>query len=111
MTGADAITVVVCVFFGAAALSLTFAEPVAKLRAKRAAKAAAAEAVLAGPIKLPVTPANRAMRKRRANVVWHWVLDERRALPEPVPARGALGFWRPAADTLAAVLRQIGAAR
>lgn len=43
--------------------------------------------------------------------VWHWVLDERRALPEPVPARGALGFWRPAADTLAAVLRQIGATR
>ena len=78
MTGADAITVVVCVFFGAAALSLTFAEPVAKLRAKRAAKAAAAEAVLAEPIKLPVTPANRAMRKRRANVVWN--------LPEPVIA-------------------------
>ena len=43
--------------------------------------------------------------------VWHWVLDERSALPEPVPARGALGFWRPAADTLAAVLKQIGATR
>lgn len=43
--------------------------------------------------------------------VWHWVLDDVRGLPQPVPARGALGFWRPDADTLAAVLKQIGAAR
>lgn len=41
---------------------------------------------------------------------WHWVLDRRRALPEPVPARGALGFWRPGPDVLAAVLKQIGGA-
>jgi len=26
---------------------------------------------------------------------WHWVLTHIRALPEPVPARGALGLWRP----------------
>lgn len=100
MTGADVITVVVCVFFGAAALSLALAEPTAKLRAKRAAKAAAAEAVLAEPIKLPVTPANRAMRKRRANVVWN--------LPEPViadklgPYDAELAELQEDADALAA---------
>lgn len=38
---------------------------------------------------------------------WHWVLDKRLALPEPVPCKGALGFWRPAPDALAAVLRQL----
>lgn len=38
---------------------------------------------------------------------WHFVLGERRAFPEPVAARGLLGFWRPDADTLAAMLRQI----
>ena len=42
---------------------------------------------------------------------WHWVLGQRRDLPVPVPARGALGFWRPDAGVLAAVLKQIGAAR
>jgi len=40
--------------------------------------------------------------------VWHWVLASRRALREPVPARGALGFWRPPADVLAAALDQLG---
>lgn len=39
---------------------------------------------------------------------WHWVLTGRRALREPVPARGALGFWRPPGDVLAAVLDQLG---
>lgn len=41
---------------------------------------------------------------------WHWVLAGRRALREPVPARGALGFWRPPAEVLAAVLEQLGSA-
>jgi len=55
MTGADVITVVVCVFFGAGALSLAFAEPIAKLRARRR--------------RVPVTDSNRALRDGRANVV------------------------------------------
>lgn len=39
--------------------------------------------------------------------VWHWSLGNVRRLPEPVPAKGALGFWRPGADVLAPVLRQL----
>jgi len=70
MTGADVITVVVCVFFGAGALSLVFAEPIANLRQRRSAQVEAVNQVLASPIKLPVTQASRAMRARRANVVW-----------------------------------------
>lgn len=42
---------------------------------------------------------------------WHWVLGRRRALPMPVLCKGALGFWRPNAGVLAAVLPQIGVAR
>lgn len=41
---------------------------------------------------------------------WHWVLGGRQLLPEPVLCRGALGFWRPTPDVLAAVLKQIGGA-
>ena len=40
---------------------------------------------------------------------FHWILDNVRPLAEPVACRGQLGLWRPAADTLAAVLRQITA--
>lgn len=39
--------------------------------------------------------------------VFHWVLDDVRPLPEPVPCRGQLGLWRPDTDTLGAVLRQL----
>lgn len=37
---------------------------------------------------------------------WHWVLGERRALAEPIPAKGALGLWRPGPDLVAQVLGQ-----
>ncbi len=26
---------------------------------------------------------------------WHWALGDRRALPEPIGAKGALGIWKP----------------
>jgi hypothetical protein len=43
--------------------------------------------------------------------IFHWGLaDEVRRLAEPVPCKGALGFWRPSADVLAAVLKQLGGA-
>jgi hypothetical protein len=42
---------------------------------------------------------------------FHWVLSGVRALPKPIPARGALGFWRPGQDTVAEVLRQLQAVR
>lgn len=38
---------------------------------------------------------------------YHWELADVVALPEPVPAKGALGFWTPTDDVLAAVQRQI----
>lgn len=41
---------------------------------------------------------------------WHWALGMVWRLPEPVPCRGALGFWRPPQDVLDAVLKQIGGA-
>lgn len=37
---------------------------------------------------------------------FHWELTDVAALPEPVPARGALGFWAPAANVVNAVLVQ-----
>ena len=37
---------------------------------------------------------------------FHWTLDDVTALPKPVPAKGALGFWTPTADTLNAVTTQ-----
>ncbi|MFD9568076.1 hypothetical protein [Streptomyces sp. NPDC059994] len=37
---------------------------------------------------------------------YHWTLDDVVALPEPVPAKGALGFWTPNEETVNAVLRQ-----
>jgi hypothetical protein len=39
--------------------------------------------------------------------IWHWELADVIALPEPVPARGALGFWTPTDDVLAAVETQL----
>lgn len=39
--------------------------------------------------------------------VWHWEITEVIRLTEPVPASGALGFWTPDDDVLAAVQRQI----
>ncbi len=39
--------------------------------------------------------------------VYHWLLADVVALPEPVPAKGALGFWRPTPAVLDAVQRQI----
>ena len=38
--------------------------------------------------------------------VYHWTLADVVALPKPVPAKGALGFWTPDEDTVNAVLRQ-----
>ncbi|WP_405748174.1 hypothetical protein OG422_31300 (plasmid) [Streptomyces sp. NBC_01525] len=40
----------------------------------------------------------------------HWTLTGAWPLPEPVPARGQLGLWRPKADALEAVHRQLAAA-
>jgi hypothetical protein len=37
---------------------------------------------------------------------YHWTLADVTALPEPVPAKGALGFWTPDEETLNAALRQ-----
>lgn len=37
---------------------------------------------------------------------YHWTLADVTALPEPVPAKGALGFWTPDEETVNAVLRQ-----
>ncbi|MFH8531587.1 hypothetical protein ACH4GE_24590 [Streptomyces tendae] len=37
---------------------------------------------------------------------YHWTLADVIALPEPVPAKGALGFWTPDEDTVNASLRQ-----
>lgn len=37
---------------------------------------------------------------------YHWELADVVALPEPVPAKGALGFWTPADDIVNAALRQ-----
>lgn len=36
-----------------------------------------------------------------------WLLADVRALPEPVPCRGALGLWTPDAATMDAVRRQV----
>jgi hypothetical protein len=41
--------------------------------------------------------------------VYHWTLDNVIALPEPVPAKGALGFWTPDEDVLTAVEQQLQA--
>ncbi|MGW6225370.1 ASCH domain-containing protein [Streptomyces olivaceus] len=38
--------------------------------------------------------------------LYHWTLADVIALPEPVPAKGALGFWTVDDDTVNAVLRQ-----
>lgn len=38
---------------------------------------------------------------------WHWQLADVQALPTPVPAKGALGFWTPTDAVLDAVHRQI----
>ncbi len=41
---------------------------------------------------------------------YHWTLNDIAALPKPVTARGALGFWTPPADVLDAILAQWKAA-
>lgn len=38
--------------------------------------------------------------------LYHWELDDVLALPEPVPAKGALGFWTPDEEIVNAALRQ-----
>ena len=43
--------------------------------------------------------------------VWgqcHWILDDMRLLPEPVPCKGALGLWRLPEDVEKAVRAQLG---
>lgn len=40
---------------------------------------------------------------------WHWILRDVTPLPQPVPARGALGLWRPPAEVLAVVQDQLEA--
>ncbi|MBQ1118464.1 ASCH domain-containing protein [Streptomyces sp. C3-3] len=40
------------------------------------------------------------------NQAYHWTLTDVVALPEPVPAKGALGFWTPAEEIVNAALRQ-----
>ncbi|MFJ5886805.1 ASCH domain-containing protein [Streptomyces californicus] len=37
---------------------------------------------------------------------FHWELTDVATLPEPVPAKGALGFWTPSDDIVNAALRQ-----
>lgn len=37
---------------------------------------------------------------------FHWELTNVAALPQPVPTKGALGFWTPTADVVNAVLAQ-----
>ena len=37
---------------------------------------------------------------------YHWTLGDVIALPEPVSAKGALGFWTPSEETVNAALRQ-----
>ncbi|MBZ6102776.1 ASCH domain-containing protein [Streptomyces olivaceus] len=39
--------------------------------------------------------------------LYHWTLADVIALPEPVPAKGALGFWTADDDVLAAVQAQL----
>jgi hypothetical protein len=38
---------------------------------------------------------------------YHWRIADVTALPEPVPAKGALGFWTPPQDVTAAVRAQL----
>lgn len=38
--------------------------------------------------------------------LYHWTLADVVALPEPVPAKGALGFWTPDEETVNTALRQ-----
>jgi hypothetical protein len=42
---------------------------------------------------------------------YHWPLDNVTALDKPVPAKGALNFWTPPDDVLAAVQQQINLER
>lgn len=43
----------------------------------------------------------------RSGGVWHWEIKDVRALPEPIPAKGRLGLWKPGRDLVAAVLQQL----
>lgn len=39
--------------------------------------------------------------------IWHWELDDVRAVTHPVACRGQLGLWTPDSGALAAVRRQV----
>lgn len=39
--------------------------------------------------------------------VYHWQLNDVVALDQPVPAKGALGFWTPIPDVITAVFQQL----
>jgi hypothetical protein len=67
---AHALGALVAAAFFVGGLVVAFEPALRQRRAKRRAQLAAVNAVLAAPIKLPVTAASRAMRARRANVVW-----------------------------------------
>ena len=77
---AHAIGILIAAGFFIGGLTVAFEQPVRRARAKRRAQVTQVNAVLAAPIKLPVTPANRAMRARRANVVWNlpdWAIADK----------------------------------
>jgi hypothetical protein len=44
---------------------------------------------------------------QRRTLIHHLVLEDVFALPEPVPANGALGLWRPVPEDTADILRQL----
>lgn len=46
----------------------------------------------------------------RAARVWHWQIADVRALPEPIPAKGRLGLWKPSRDLVGQVLEQLAGA-
>lgn len=39
--------------------------------------------------------------------IFHWQLTGVRALPEPIPAKGTLGLWRPGSEIVTEALRQL----
>lgn len=52
-------------------------------------------------------PWGQTETRRSEPWIYHWTLTDVVALPEPVPAKGQLGFWTPTPDVLAAVQQQI----
>lgn len=61
-----------------------------------------------------VTECHRANVCRHCSSIWrshyphdfHWVLDDVRSLPEPVPAKGRQGLWKPTPEQIEACLSQ-----